>query len=260
MDPLNPLRVGFGRRYSPDPRDANFPMALRLDPARAIFFPKGVPTGSRHYLPAPPIINQGNTGTCVAHGCTTYINAAPFMQKLPMSPYDLYRKIVATDEFPENDAEATAPDAQLQGGTSVRAGIEELRREGYISNYLWAENIEDARAWLMTFSGLIGGFNWTAHMMNTDSDGFVSYSGSIEGGHCVYLGGWNDRVKHNGRIVRAARFQQSWGLPWGQGGRGWIVDSDLAKMIEDQGEVAAPVEVRVLPLKKVPDLPDAHAA
>lgn len=242
---------GFGRLYMPDKRDANWPMRLRLDAAQAIVFPTGVPPGSRHYTPSPPIIVQGNTGTCVAHGTTTFCNAPPIMQKLPMSPFDLYRKIVLRDEWPDNDFEAAAPDAQLQNGTSVRAAMETLIALGYIKSYLWAENVENARAWLMMFSGLVGGFTWKTNMMETDTEGFVSYAGDTEGGHCVYLGGWNDHVRHNARYVRATRFQQSWPLPWGQRGRGWITEDDLAKMLADQGELAAPVEQRVIPLHKL---------
>lgn len=254
---MPPADVGFGRKVAIDPRDLNYPMSLKLAPAMEQFFPRGIPPGARHFLPAPPIIVQGNTGTCVAHGCTSYINAPPYMQKLPVTPFNFYRRVVGHDEFPENDFEATAPDAQLQYGTSVRAGVEELRAMGYVKNYLWAQSTEDARGWMLAgLSGLIGGFNWKTDMMDTDTSGFVHYSGNVEGGHCFYIGGWNDHLRYNGRYVRAARCQQSWPLPWGQGGRFWILEDDLAKMLQDQGELAAPTEVRVEPLK-VAETPEA---
>jgi hypothetical protein len=237
----------FGRLVAPDERDKNYPMRLMLERARDQFFPKGVPPGSRHYRPSPRILDQGNTGTCVAHGVTSYIEAPPFMQRLPLAPYDFYRKIVGMDEFPENDFEASAPDLALQSGTSVRAGLEAARSLGFIANYLWAESPEDARAWLLMFSGLVAGTTWKSGMMSTDIDGFVSYDGQDEGGHCFYIGGVNDHVRHNGKIVRAVRGQQSWG-DWGQGGRFWIELDDLGKMLQDGGEFAAPTEIRVLPL------------
>jgi hypothetical protein len=99
--------------------------------------------------------------------------------------------------------------------------LEVLRSMGYIANYLWAEGIEDARGWIMaSMSGLVGGFPWTTGMMDTDSDGFINYTGQEEGGHFIY-----------------------------RGGRAWIVEDDLAKMMQDGGKIAAPVETRVVPLK-----------
>jgi hypothetical protein len=244
---------GLGRiKPVEDPKDRNYPMRLRLGVVQELVFPRGIPPGSRHFLPAPKIINQGMTGTCVAHGLITYLAAPPIMQPFSLTPYDLYRRIVASDVFSGNDHEATAPDHMLQYGTDERSGLEVLRSMGYIANYLWAESIEDARGWIMaSMSGLVGGFPWTTGMMDTDSDGFINYTGQEEGGHFIYLGGWNDRVKRRGRYVRAIRMQQSWQLPWGHkgGGRAWIVEDDLAKMMQDGGKIAAPVETRVVPLK-----------
>jgi hypothetical protein len=242
---------GLGRlKPLEDPKDQNYPMRLRLGVVQELVFPRGIPPGSRHFLPAPPIINQLKTGTCVAHGLISYLAAPPIMQRFPLTPYDLYRRIVAGDSFPGNDHEATAPDSHLQYGTDERSGLEVLRAMGYISNYLWAESTEDARSWIMaSMSGLVGGFPWTTNMMDTDSEGFISYTGQDEGGHFIYLGGWNDRVKHHGKYVRAIRFQQSWEPTWGQKGRAWITEDDLAKMMQDGGKIAAPVETRVVPLK-----------
>ncbi len=241
------MQTGFGRRYVEDTRDQNYPMRLRLDPLREQFFPKGVPHGSRHYTPTPPIIVQGNSGTCVTHAGTSYLNAPPIMQRAPMSPFELYRRVILRDEWDDNDHEATGPDSGLQSGTSIRALMEELKALGFIRSYLWAETVEDARAWLLSSSGgLIGGFAWKSGMMETDTEGFVSFTGRNEGGHAVYLGGWNDRVRRGGRFVRAVRAQQSWPLPWGQGGRFWISEDDLHKMLTGwSGELCAPTEIRV---------------
>jgi hypothetical protein len=237
----------LGRRHAPDVRDANFPMRLMLDPLREQFFPRGLPEGTRHYRPGPRL-DQGKTGTCIAHGWTGKVMGAPIMQRVPMTPYDLYRQIVQVDEWPDNDHEATAPDTGLQLGTSVRAGAKVLQRLGLISNYLWAESVEDVRAWhLAGFGGCVIGVSWSRDMFRTDPDGFISYTGQVDGGHCVYTTGWNDHVKHHGQFTRAVRFQQSWTLPWGDkgSGRAWISEADLAKLMVDDGEVCAAVEVRI---------------
>lgn len=235
----------FGRLHAPDSRDAAFPMRLMLDPIREVAFPRGIPEGTRHYNTGP-ILNQGATGTCVAHGWTSKANGAPIMQPTGLHPYDLYRKIVLVDEWRENDREATAPNGQLQSGTSVRAGAKVLQSMGLLQSYLWAESVDDVRAWhLAGKGGIVLGTTWKSDMMKVDSDGFVSYTGRDEGGHCYVTKGWSDTVKRGGRKVRAARCQQSWGDKWGQKGFFWFSEEDLAKAIADYGEACAATEVRI---------------
>jgi hypothetical protein len=237
----------LGRRYAPDVRDRRYSMSLVLEPLRETFFPRGLAEGTRHYKPGK-ILNQGDTGTCVAHGWTSKMHAAPIMQSLPLTPYDLYRQFVQADEWNDNDFETTAPDDMLQSGTSVRAGAKVLQTMGYLQNYLWAEDVEDVRAWhLAGFGGTVMGVNWSTDMLDTDTDGFVNYTGTVEGGHCVTTTGWSDTVKKAGRRVHAVRAQQSWPLPWGHKGTGrfWISEDDLGKLLADQGEACAPTEIRV---------------
>lgn len=235
------MNVHLGRRFAPDPRDRRFLMRDQLDPLREQYFPKGIPPGSRHYRPGP-VLNQGATGTCVAHGWTAKANAAPIMQALPMTPFALYRSIVLLDEWSDNDSEATAPDADLQNGTSVRAGAKAMQQLGLLKQYLWADSVEDVRAWhLAGFGGVVLGINWTSAMFTPDH---LSYIGDPEGGHCIVTTGWNDSVTHNGRKVRAVRFQNSWSAGWGQGGRAWIEEGDLAKLLADQGEACAATELK----------------
>lgn len=239
----------FGRLHAPDARDADFSMRLALDPLIAKYFPKGLPEGTRHYQPGPRR-DQKSTGTCVSHGVTLRIESAPVMQPLPqkLTPYDLYRKIVLLDEFPGNDKEATAPDSGLQSGTSVRAGLKAGQQLGCFPTYLWAQSVDDVRAWhLAGFGGVVLGLNWKSSMMDTDNEGFIRYTGSVEGGHCVASTGWTDTIKHRGKLTKAIRIQNSWALPWGDkgSGRAWMAVEDFAQALADQGEAGAPTEIKV---------------
>lgn len=239
------MDVSFGRRYAPDERDKRWTMSLVLDPLRESYFPKGLAPGTRHYRTGPTW-DQGQTGTCVEHGWRHKMGAAPIMQPVDLPQYDLYRKIVAVDEFSENDYEATAPDSELQGGTSVRAGAKVLQGMGLVKNYLWAEDVEDIRAWhLAGFGGVVMGTSWYSGMMMVDSHGFVNLTGRVEGGHCYCSHGWNDHVRRNGRYVRACRFQNSWGTSFGENGFFWIEEDDLARLMQDFGESCAAVESRL---------------
>lgn len=235
----------FGRLEAPDVRDQQFLMRRQLDPLREQFFPRGLPAGSRHYRTGQ-ILDQGRSGTCVAHGWTAKVHAAPIMRRMSLTPFDFYRRIVAADEFPSNDFEATAADDQLQSGTTVRAGAKALVALGYAASYLWAESAEDVRSWMLAgFGGVVIGIVWTSGMRETDGDGFITVTGASEGGHCVYLNGWNDKVKKGGTTVRAARGMNSWGTAWGQAGRFWMTEADLDAAIRNHGEACALTELRV---------------
>lgn len=240
----------LGRRHTPDDRDARYPIRLLLDPLRDQFFPTGIPQGTRHYRQGP-VLDQGQTGTCVAHGWCGWAYGAPLMSKrtdLPL-PYDLYRLIVKDDEYPDNDNEVNAPDDQLQAGTSVRAGVQELRKLGHVKNFLWAKTTEEVRAWTLAgLGGVVLGINWTEDMFTPDAQGIIRYTGAVAGGHCIKTTGWTDTLKVNGRTQRAARALNSWGRSWGQSGRMWILEEDLQRLLDDDGECCAATEQKVTPI------------
>src|SRR5688572_18696821 len=112
---MPPIVKGFGLKIARDDRDNNFLM-------RAVLRPTGYPA-HRYYSPGKMLpLDQGETGTCVAHAWTAFLATAPVKTTKFDHPYVSYRGIIGMDEFPENDFEVTAPDDQLQFGTTIRAG------------------------------------------------------------------------------------------------------------------------------------------
>lgn len=222
----------LGRRHAPDNRDKNHLMATVLDPFRNKFFPRGLPPGTRHYVPGH-VLDQGNTGTCVGHGWAGFLQGAPLMTK-PVDetqPFAIYDACIKIDEFSDNDVD---PDRQY--GTSVRAGAKVLQSLGYIKQYVWAQNSEDLRAWhLAGFGTCVLGINWYTSMFTPDKDGFLDISGIIEGGHCIKTTGWSD--KHD-----AVYIQNSWGTSWGVKGRARIKRSVLDRLLSEDGEACAAIE------------------
>lgn len=228
------MDYGLGRRPAPDARDARYPMRLVLPSFR-------LAPGTRHYPPGP-VLDQGNTGTCVGHAWRGWLNGAPLMTKTGPSAMALYREFVKDDWWPENDFESTAPDSQLQFGTSVRAGVEWLQKQGQIANYVWATTVDEVRAFLLSGQGtVVFGTDWYADMFNPDKFGVVRLSGGIVGGHAYKATGWSD-------TQNAVRCQNSWGRGWGQQGRFWLKRADLQTLLDAAGECCAAVEQKVTPI------------
>lgn len=226
-----------GRIIAPDTRDANFPARRMLD-AVTFMMPRGIPPGTRYYHPGP-ILNQGETGTCVLHGVVSFIEGAPIMSKPSgpgdLDPFLLYDEAAANDEFSDNDH-----DVKRQFGTSVRAGIETQRRRGRIANYYWAETVEDSIQWhLANLGTAVIGLLWKAGMMRVNDAGFVEGTGPVEGGHCFKTTGYS-------HVRDAFRGQQSWGEGWGQRGLFWMPAAELRSQLADgSAEICLPTEIKL---------------
>lgn len=231
------MEYALGRRHAPDPNDARYPMRLVLPAFK-------LSPGTRHYPPGP-VLDQGDTGTCVGHAWRSWLNGAPLMTKTGPSPFEIYRACVAVDEWDDNDNEATLPDAELQAGTSVRAGVKVLQSQGRIANYVWTTKVAEVRAFLLSGQGtVVLGTNWYYTMFTPDEHGFMPVEGGdndIAGGHAYKATGWSD-------VKNAVRVQSSWGTSWGQGGRAWLRAADLQRLLDEDGECAAAVERKVTPI------------
>jgi hypothetical protein len=236
---------GLGYRYADDPRDHQFRGVVAPSPAAPAPKPRVFP------WKAQPSLNQGNTGTCVGHGIKHWMMSAPIVDTPEAEPsaFDLYRRFVLLDEWPDNDAEAAAPDAGLQSGTSVRAGMKWLKAQGYLKEYVRCYSATTIQAAVTTLTPVPVGTYWTEAMSEPTAEGLVRYDGTgIVGGHC-YLCHWYDAAR--GLFL----FQNSWGRTWGvdhptqgslKGRRGffYIPGEDVEHLIRDDGEAWAAREVR----------------
>lgn len=232
-----PIVRGFGRRHIPDVRDNQFPM-------RAVLRAQPLPS-SRYYNTGKNLpLDQGETGTCVAHAWTGFLCAALLMCRNPPNVFDTYRGIVAIDEFPENDSEATATDiADLQGGTSVRAGAQYLRTKGHVKSFLWTRSADEAATWLLSGKGtIVLGTRWDWNMSTLDKKGFANLGGGEAGGHAYLATGYN-------RVSKAFRCLNSWGREFGQLGKFWVRHDDMQRLIHEDGEACAAVE-QLVPAQK----------
>lgn len=227
----------LGRRISPDERDRRYPMRLmfRREPPPARLF-------RNFFLPAELPMDQGATGTCVAHAWRGFLLGAPLTTETAPNPYDMYRQLILLDEWPDNDYESTSPDHALQSGSSVRAGVKYLQSQGYIQSYVWASSAEDCARWILGGYGtVVMGTNWYSGMETPDRYGRVRVEGDVLGGHAWLLFGYN-------RMTKLFRAMNSWGTGWGKRGRFQVGFEDLDRLIHEQGEACAAVEQEVQPV------------
>lgn len=227
---------GLGRRHAPDSRDGQF--LLTAHPlAQAVVSRK-----SKTWSMFAPVLDQGQTGTCVGHGWRHRLTASPVVVKpnVPPSAFDIYDAAILLDEWPENDH-----DTARQDGTSVRAGAKALQARGLLSEYRWATDVDTAANWVGGVDAgghwvggpVVIGVNFYQSMFNLDSEGYmrITPGSALAGGHCMLLIGWNEQ---RGRF----RGLNSWGGSWGQAGRFWLAGETAARLFSENGEVCTPSE------------------
>lgn len=232
---------GLGRLYSPDERDHQFLMRTAQPPEHEAAL-VGMATYRRG-----PILDQGQTGTCVAHAWRAWLNGEPIRTTQGPNPFALYDMCILNDEFPDNDKDST--DRQM--GTSVRAGAKVLTNIGHVKSYLWAFTVDDVRRWVLSGQGgIVFGINWYEGLGRPDAEGIIRATGSNQGGHAIYCFGADDR---NGYVY----LQNSWGKDWG----GWphpkiraqmiyrgcarLPYDDLERLLREQGEACTATEARL---------------
>lgn len=224
------MHPGLGRIPHFDERNLRYLMAFALEeppPNRSISYRCGV------------VLDQGSTSRCVEYSWRSLINAAPIRQRWPYPDGDLYHAAQQVDPWPGDDYD----------GTATIAGAWVLKSRGYLSDYLWAYNVDDVRRWMQAGRGsVIVGTDWHAAMFDPDPrTGLVQLTGPLVGGHAWHITGYD-------RFRGLFTAKNSWGLGWG----GWqtstgrrvkpgyfrITGEDLGVLLEQQGEAVTATEVR----------------
>jgi len=190
-------------------------------------------------------LNQLQTGTCVAHAWFNFLRCAPIqtVKDVP-EPYDLYRQIVLLDEWADNDFEATAPDEQLQSGTSVRAGAEAVMKLGRLKSYVWAFSLQPALEFVLTQGPVVLGINWYDSFEKPDAQGMITIKprARVLGGHGIL---WRGADTQRG----LALLSNSWGDEWGVSGECYLPFRDLDRLIHEDGECCTALDQRVTAMK-----------
>ncbi len=211
-----PYKLGF--KQAPDPRDAQYPLSAMMRADAEVPISKSWKTGE--------VVNQLQTSACVGFSCWQFQVSEPVVfGVVPLSPMEIYNEARKNDEWPDNDGD-------VDSGTSVRAGLETLRRHGVISNYFWSNNLEEAVHHLLTVGPLVLGVSWRDSMFYPNADGLIQAVGNPAGGHAIFCPSaqWEDKC---------VTLQNSWGEDWGIGGKCRLSFYDLEMLLQEGGVCAA---------------------
>lgn len=218
----------FDRLQQFDERSRNFSIAEVVT---------AVEPRKRYWNPGT-VLDQGREGACVGFGWTTELISSPKPFKVDFAKGNdyalgVYRRARQLDPWEGEDYE----------GTSVLAGAKVLQERGYIQNYRWAFGIEQVRDALIAEGPVVLGVNWYDGMYETRPSGLVTIEGSVVGGHCITLTGYNPRARLSGEkgYHEGFRWKNSWGTEYGVNGLGFIKIEDLARLLNEGGEACVPM-------------------
>src|SRR5215216_2446872 len=128
---------GLGMRQSVDMRRALYRMKDYLKDRTT-----GVALPDTLTLERGETLDQGNTGTCVAHCRAEWYNCKPRGHAYQITDENTilgwYDQVIVRDEFDDNDV-----DPQRQLGTSTQAGCQYMIELGYAQGFVWASTLDE---------------------------------------------------------------------------------------------------------------------
>lgn len=227
----------LGRIHVHDPRDADYPVALRLAAApmavisrRSRFWLDSVWWGDQSKTPPSA---TGDHPYCVGFSSAHWLADGPVYQPPPkgarqpaVDPLWIYAQAQNIDEFPGVDYD----------GTTVRAAMKVLQSAGYIGEYHWAQTVDELAQAVLLLGPAVLGTSWWNSMFTPDRNGFVTCSGPIVGGHAWVANG----VDLDARFFRC---KNSWGRDWGSRGHFFVSFDTMAQLLAKDGEACIAHEV-----------------
>jgi hypothetical protein len=190
-------------------------------------------------LPEVSVKNQGSTGSCVAHACSSVVEyhnkrqentdtvfSTEFIYGYRPLGYYVGEGMYIRDALSTLRKVGDCPLADLRGNhecpeamEAVEAKLDELKDAAYphrISTYAKVNTTDEIKQALVNYGYVVVSMPW--HVDYRLDDGVYTYkSNENRGLHCVVIYGWDERgwLVHN-----------SWGKGWGQNGK-FVVPFDF---------------------------------
>lgn len=204
------------------------------------FLGHSIPLRKRMWKTGDVILNQGKEGRCVVFGWGGELAASPHRYEINDEwCNEHWPLVVEQDRAMGNDY----PD-----GASVLAGAKAMQMLGNVKSYYWGFGIDDVLQNLSRRGPVLLGINWRADMYATNEHGFISVTGDLVGGHCILANGiWPKHPFFEDDVVALTN---SWGPEWGINGRGYMLTSDLSRLLHEDGEACIPTDRPVRKPKK----------
>jgi Papain family cysteine protease len=186
-----------------------------------------------------PILDQGSEGACVGFGWAADAFATPTTVNLQRVKAQVPRDVT---EFAQHIYRTAKTVDEWEGvdydGTSVLAGAKAMQQFGLLKEYRWAFGINDVVDAVLSKGPAVLGIYWHDDMYEAPN-GVLTPSGPIVGGHCLTAVGYTLKSRkldgEDGVIL-----QNSWGNGWGINGLAEIRVSDLANLLDNDGEACVP--------------------
>ena len=208
-------------------------------------------------LPEVSVKDQGSTGSCVAHACSTIIEyfnkkqeetdavfSTEFIYGYRPDGYYVGSGMYLRDALKTIQKLGDCPLASLKGNHEfeeamaiVEAALEDLKPEAYphrISTYARVYTVDEIKQALMNHGYVLVSMPWHADYKLVNGI-YTFTSDTTRGYHAVVIYGWNE----NGWLVH-----NSWGKSWGQKGKfvvpfdfkwteSWLVTDNITSKDED---------------------------
>lgn len=187
-------------------------------------------------------LDQGQEGACVGFALNHELAARPRVVggRTNETAQRDYWEIQKGDPWPGGAYSGADPHYE---GTSVLSGAKYMQDLGHYLEYRWTQDEAEMAAAVAWKGPVVLGINWYEGMFEPDEDGFIHPTGRLLGGHAILAHGISVKNrKRNGKYLPDHyKLWNSWGPTWGDQGQARIARSDMARLLDENGEAMLPV-------------------
>ena len=178
-------------------------------------------------------LDQGPDGACVGFSLAHELAARPVCVEgmdAAFAKEKVYWEAQKIDPWDGGSYPGASPTYE---GTSVLAGVQTLRKLGYIKEYRWAFGLDDLIMAVGYKGPAVLGLPWYDGMFKVHPCGMIHVTGKQVGGHAILCKGVSI-------TKRTFTLHNSWGPGWGNGGDAFISWDEMDRLLHEQGEAAIP--------------------